>query len=229
MIVLAADTSTSINTVAVCDGERLLAEIVAESARSHTERLLLTVQWVLEQARLCLKDVDMLAVSCGPGSFTGLRVGMAAWKGLAAANGLGLVSVPTLDAMARNVPLVDGVVCPMLDARMNEVFWAVYRFSGGHRTKTAPDRVDGIERVFACVRGGAVFLGDGAERYRRAIMNTNPEAVFAPLACSIPRASLVAAEAVALLDQGVSTDPAQAEPVYLRKSQAEQAREAAET
>ena len=223
MIILAADTGTSINTVAVCDGDRPLAETIVETGRSHSEKLLLTVDWVLHEAGLTLDDVQMLAIGIGPGSFTGLRIGAATWKGLAFARNLSLVAVPSLDAMTRLAPFYNEVVCPLLDARMHEVFGAVYRFEDGRREKLVADSVCPVGAILDQIPEPApVFLGNGATLYRDEILARLPGARFAPAACSVPRASAVAAESVALLAAGISTDAAAVSPVYLRKSQPEE-------
>lgn len=221
MKILAADTSTSINTVAVCDDGRVLAEIIVECGRSHSERLIDTVDWVLAEAGLKIEDMDALAISVGPGSFTGVRVGVATWKGLALGARLPLAPVPTLDAMTRLGAFREGLLCPLLDARMREVFGAVYRFTNGRREKLTPDRVCPVDSLLDEIDGDAVFLGNGAELYRERILERRPGAAFAPAICSVPRASAVAAEAQALIEQGVCTDAALVSPVYLRKSQAE--------
>ena len=221
MKILAADTTTSINTVAVCEDGRILAETVVECGRAHSERLLTTVDWVLNEARLRLGDVDALAVSIGPGSFTGVRVGVATWKGLAFGRKLPLVPVPTLDAMSRLGVFRDALVCPMLDARMHEVFGAVYQFAAGVRRKLTGDRVSPVEALLDDLGTDAIFLGNGASLYRERILARLPAAVFAPGMCSVPRASAVAAEALDLIAQGVCTDAALVAPVYLRLSQAE--------
>jgi len=227
MLILAADTSTSINTVALCDEGRIRAETVVDCGRAHAERLLATVDWVLNEAKLRLGDVDLLAISSGPGSFTGLRVGVATWKGLALGADLPLVAVPTLDAFAGVNPLFDGMLCPLLDAKMGEVFGAVYRFKAGQRTKIAPDRVCAVGPILEDLGGTVHFLGDGAERYRETIREALPDAVFVSGPTSVPRASAVAEEAREMLARGCSTDAAAVAPVYLRKSQAEEAREKA--
>jgi tRNA threonylcarbamoyl adenosine modification protein YeaZ len=221
MKILAADTATSINTVAVCDGPRILAETVVECGRAHSERLIITVDWVLAEAGLTLEDLDALAISAGPGSFTGVRVGVATWKGLAFGKNLPLVAVPTLDAMTRLSRFQDALVCPLLDARMHEVYGAVYRFANGRREKLTEDLVCDIDAMLNRIEATAVFLGDGASMYRDRILARQPGAIFAPGLCSKPRASAVAAEALALIERGANTDAQAVVPVYLRKSQAE--------
>lgn len=230
--ILAADTSTSINTVALCRGETgnpdaaVLAEMVVECRRLHAERLLDAVDWVFAESGFSLKDVDVLAVSTGPGSFTGLRIGVAAWKGLAFAQQLPLLGVPTLDAMSRLLPMLDGVVCPLLDARMKEVYGTAYRYRQGVREKLYPDRAGKVEDFLGGLSGPVWFLGDGAALYRKRIEASFPDALFAPGFCAVPRAAAIAAEALHLLGKGACADAAQVSPVYIRASQAEINRDA---
>ncbi len=229
MIILAADTSTPIITVCAAREDHILAETVVHGGRKHAERLLDTVDWVLDQAGLSPDRIDALAVSRGPGSFTGLRVGIAAWKGLALGWRRPLVGVPTLDALGRAVPTRDGWVCTLLDAKMGEVFGAVYEFREGRRHKRMEDRVGPVEALLEDVPEGALFLGDGADRYRSRIEARRPGAVFAPPYASVPRASLVAAEARARLEAGDTADAGAVNPVYLRQSQPEETRKKAVT
>ncbi len=235
-ILLAADTSTRYCTVAVCrmgadcsEPLRLLAETAVDRHRLHSERLISTVDWALKEAGVTLQHMGMLAISNGPGSFTGLRIGSAAWKGLALACELPLVAVPTLDAMSRLVPPANMLVVPMLDARMDEVFGAVYRHENGVRLKLTPDMVCPVETLLAAVPETPglplVVLGDGAERFAGTIHRLCPRAVFMPGPLSMPRASAVALEALSMLAAGTCTDPAAASPVYLRKSQPEMVRD----
>lgn len=228
MKILAADTSTSVNTVALCDGDRVLAEASIDGGRTHSERLLEMVDWTLEQSQSDLSHVGALAISVGPGSFTGLRIGVAAFKGLALARNLRLIPVPTLDAMTRLGLFQETIVCPLLDARMDEVFAALYRFEGGERERLTEDLVCSVHDVLAALRqheptGKAAFLGDGAARYEAEIREALPGAVFAPGSCSFPRAAAVAREAVELLAKGALGDASKVSPVYLRKSQPEEA------
>ena len=228
-VVLAAETSTAINSVALLRGDALLAEAVIDGRRLHSERLLPTVDWLLGEAGLALRDIELLAVSTGPGSFTGLRIGAATWKGLALANDLPLVAVPTLDAMTRLCPCAPAShLAVVLDARMKEVFTAVYRFEGGRRVKVIDDMACSIELLLERISAlegfsetGLTLLGDGADLYRHTIAEHFPQAAIAAPAQGAPRASAVALEALALRDAGVATDAARVSPVYLRKSQPE--------
>ncbi|NIA14369.1 MAG: tRNA (adenosine(37)-N6)-threonylcarbamoyltransferase complex dimerization subunit type 1 TsaB [Nitrospiraceae bacterium] len=224
MLILAADTTTPVNTVALVDGPRVLAETYVECGRAHAERLLATVDWVLSEARVALDDLDALAISNGPGSFTGLRVGAATWKGLAFARNLPLVAVPTLDAMTRLGYFRDAIVIPLLDAKMREVFAASFEFDNAQRRKLTEDMAGPVETVLGAAGPTPILLGDGSALYRERILEAVPGAVIVEGPFAMPRASAVAAEASALLDAGAETDPAAVAPVYLRKSQAEEAR-----
>lgn len=229
-IVLAADTSTAVNTVAVCERPSgsafpvLLAETSAHSPRRHAERLLATVGFVLDEAQLELTHVDALAIAIGPGSFTGLRIGAATWKGLALALGLPLAPIPTLNAMARQFAPCQGMVCPMLDARMKEVYAAAFRHEGDTRNKVLEDAVCPAARFLETVseqrleNEPLLFVGEGATGCAPEILQAFPDAQLHP---AIPRASAVAGEAFDWLEAGRPTDAASVSPVYLRASQAE--------
>jgi tRNA threonylcarbamoyladenosine biosynthesis protein TsaB len=232
-IILAADTSTRHCAIALCRFARstgalkVMAQSIVDRHRLHAESLLEGIHGLYEAAGCSLEQTTVLAVTSGPGSFTGLRVGLATWKGLAFALNLPLVSVPTLDAMARLVPIVDGVVIPLLDARMNEVFGAVYQYSGALREKIIPDCVCPVQDFLVgdyMEKRPIYLLGDGAWRYEPQILELAPQVHIVPEPCGTPRADVVALEAGVLLLAGVCTDPVLAVPRYLRASQAEQAR-----
>ncbi len=233
--ILAAETSTDINSVALCisrpgDGNPLdiLAEVTVQCRRRHAERLLGTIEFVMEEAGLAWSSVDALAIPVGPGSFTGLRIGIATFKGLAFAHGLPLVGVPTLHAMARIPHLGQGLVCPMLDARMKEVFAALFRCEDGDASCLAEPAVLPVETFLTdpahcdiLAEESVLFLGDGARCYEEDIRGKLATARFGPAMNDSPRAWAVAMEAMARLSAGEECGAAQVNPVYLRLSQAE--------
>jgi tRNA threonylcarbamoyladenosine biosynthesis protein TsaB len=221
MKTLGVDTSTPVNTVALCDDGRILVETAVDCGRAHAERLMATVDWVLAEAGTDMDGIGMLAVSVGPGSFTGLRIGVAAWKGLALARGIPLVGVPTLDALTRIGAFHDTAVCPMLDAKMNEVFAALYRFSPKGREKLTEDCVVPASEMLARAPEDTIFLGDGADLYRDAILAARPNATILGGGFRSPRASAVCIEAEAMVKAGCATSAAAVKPVYLRMSQPE--------
>src|SRR5262245_25257207 len=126
MRVLAVETSTMIGSVALVDGGRIVGESMLDVALTHSERLMAMVDRLLGDCGWKADRLEGLAVSIGPGSFTGLRVGLATVKGLALALDLPVVAVPTLDALASNIPFADAPVCPILDARKAEVYLSLY-------------------------------------------------------------------------------------------------------
>lgn len=221
MLILAADTSTSINTVALCRDDQLLGEVVVDCGRRHSERLLDEIQWLLAETSTSFQQVDLLAVSVGPGSFTGLRIGVATMKGLAFARDLPLAGVSSLQALARaGGPHRETVHC-LLDARMKEVFHAAFRWQGERVERVAPDGVGPIADALSLAGDEAFFLGDGVPLYEDAIREACPGALLATPGQHYPRASAVAQEARYLSSAGVTLDPGLANPLYLRASQAE--------
>ena len=229
MKILATDTSTDTLTVAVCDKQAVLAEIVVHAPRTHSERLLRTAHDLLGQAGLSLEELDALAVGVGPGSFTGLRIGISAWKGLALGAGLPLVGVPTLDALARLHAQAKRLVCPVLDARMGEVFYSIHDPGALGLSRRFGPAAGPVSELIARVNGPVLLAGDGAIRYREELTAGLPEARFAPPLQNHQRAAAVAFEGLRLLEGGESGDAGAVCPVYLRKSQAERKREQAET
>lgn len=225
MMVLAADTSTQYCSVAVCecgnDGTHVLSESTVRAGRRHSEILLSTVRDLLNVARIGLSDVDLLAISSGPGSFTGVRVGIATWKGLAFGTGVPLIGVPTLAALARRIGARSGVLCPMLDARMQEVFAAAYEVLQGVRREIVPNIVAPVEDVLRRLPTGAIVFGEGALRYRREIERFGSDFYIVPAEFHAPSAASVALEGYSSYMQGTPPDPSEVVPIYLRKSQAE--------
>ncbi len=224
MLILAADTSSAVLSVAITDETHVLAETYVECGRAHSERLMGTIEWVLGEARVMLADVEGFGVSVGPGSFTGLRIGVAALKGLALAGKRPLIGVPTLPVLARAANIHNGLVCPLLDARMKEVFGAVYSYTAGIRREVVPMQAVPIETILEQSPMDALFIGAGAHQYANAIRAAYPEAAIGDSNLDHPRAGAVAAEALAELATGVQFDAATVAPLYLRGSQAEEAR-----
>jgi tRNA threonylcarbamoyladenosine biosynthesis protein TsaB len=222
MRILAADTSTKTGSVAVVEDESLVAEYTLNVSETHSARLMPTIDRVLNDAELGIEDIDALAIAIGPGSFTGLRIGLATFKGLALAAEKKLVAVPTLDALASSISFSDHIVCPILDARMGEVYAALYKFSDGLCEKVSKDMVLAVEDLFREVDGKVVILGDGIALHRdRIVAVLGERAVFAPQRLWIPRAVNVAAIARSRVERGDSDDIGALEPIYLRQSEAE--------
>src|SRR5512142_2379760 len=141
MYVLGIETSTKTGSVAVVSDKAVIAQYSLNIEITHSERLMSTVDRVLKDTGIALSQLDGFAVATGPGSFTGLRIGVSTVKGLAFATGKPVAAVPTLFALAWNVPHAAWPVCPLLDARKKEVYAAVYALDGASRTPAAAETV----------------------------------------------------------------------------------------
>lgn len=207
----------------------VLAEITADLNRSHAERLIPLVEQLLDLAGIVREQITHLAAVTGPGSFTGLRVALSAWKGLTLAWGLPLIGVSTLEALALQCPAHEGWIAPMLDAKMGEIFAAVYRWGEDglldprvEEQAVSPERFAGI---LAGLGGPVYALGDGIWRYGDILRERVPGLLAPARPIGTPRASTVGlAAAVRLRKMEALPDPSRVNPVYLRVSQAEAAR-----
>ena len=221
MRVLAVETSTLAGGVALVEGERLVAEYLLDVSVTHSERLLATIDHVLCDAGWTPRDVQGLAVAVGPGSFTGLRVGIGTVKGLALALGVPVAAVPTLDAMAAALPWVSLPVCPVLHARRNEVYAALYRWDGEGVRRESEYLALAPAELAARLTAPTLLLGDGADAVH------SPHARHAPRRRRVPSPACVAVLGRARLALGETVDAASLMPFYLRPSEAELRRRAA--
>jgi tRNA threonylcarbamoyladenosine biosynthesis protein TsaB len=219
---LTIDTSTPTGSVAISRGETLLGEILLNVKSTHTDRLLLTLRQLLADAGLQLADVDALAAVLGPGSFTGLRVGVATIKGLALALDKPVVGVSTLQALAMQFPFARHPLCVLLDARKKEVYAGLYHWEGGRPVAVRPETVIAPEALLEALDGEMLFAGDGAVAYRTFISRRlGPRAHFVPWSMHPPRAAAAAVLALAALRAGETIPLAQLAPRYIRLSEAE--------
>lgn len=229
MRLLAVDTSTLTGAVALLDGQVAVAECRVNVAVTHSERLLATIDYLLSAARWRLGDVEALAVAVGPGSFTGLRIGVSTMKSLAFTTERPLVGVPTLDALAWTLPFAAHPVCPILDAKKGEVYTALFRTAAGWVDRLSPYRAVPPEALAADlardVHGPVIFLGDGVATCSTGLSRVlGTAACFAPLAQRLPSAVAVGELALGAVARGELADPATLIPLYLRPSEAELAR-----
>jgi tRNA threonylcarbamoyladenosine biosynthesis protein TsaB len=225
MRILAADTATMTCSVALLEEDVVAAEYSLTAGLNHSAWLMPTISRVFSDSGRGIADVDALAVAIGPGSFTGLRVGLAAMKGIAIAARKPLVGVDTLDALAYAFLFADQLVCPVLDARMGEVYAALYRPLGGKLNKQGEDMVLSVEELFRHVEEATIIFGTGASRHKEDIVKMlGDRAVFPNQGICAPRASRVAMLAAERLKRGQPDDPNALEPIYLRKSEAERKR-----
>jgi tRNA threonylcarbamoyladenosine biosynthesis protein TsaB len=222
VIVLGINTSTREGSVALMSDKVLISEHILNVGVTHSERLLPAISWLLQEAGIDFPELSGIAVTVGPGSFTGLRIGLASAKGLALASSLPLVGVPTLEAMARNLPFCRYPICPLLNARKGEVYWALYQFEGEELIQVEKEAASPPEGVANRVREKTVFVGDGAADYARQIKGIlGQRALFAPATAGTVRASVVAEMGMDRLRRGERDDLASLVPRYVRRSEAE--------
>lgn len=227
-LILTLDTSTTSGSVALSRGERLLGEIIIDSLSNHSDRLLLHVQQLLNEQQCELAGIDAFAVIDGPGSFTGLRVGVAAAKGLAQACHRPLFGISTLQTLAAALPYTTLPVCALVDARKKEVYAATFSTAAGTPTFLDEPRVLSPQRLLQMMASPALFIGSGAVLYRDQITERfGTSAAFAPWPAHTPRASCAAAIALEMLRSGAKGSPEQLLPRYIRPSEAEIAQQKA--
>ncbi len=224
MLILAFESSAKAASVALCDGDKLISQYTQCSALTHSRTLLPMAEDMLKNAEISLKDVDLIAVAHGPGSFTGIRIGVSTVKGLAWAADTPCVGVSTLEAMAWHGLAVGGYVCPVMDARRNQVYNAIFEIKDGKPQRLTEDRPIALSDLAEELRrlNAPVFLvGDGAELSEKYFKENN-------IPCSIAPENLRWQSAWGVAMAAMDKTPGNADsllPVYLRLSQAERERQ----
>jgi tRNA threonylcarbamoyladenosine biosynthesis protein TsaB len=173
MKILALDTATNSCSVAATDDGALSAELTIRKNQTHSKHLMELIHSVLEIAGFGVADLDGLAVTIGPGSFTGLRIGISTIKGLAHALDKPVVGVSTLEALAWQCGQTSYLICPLLDARKGEVYAATYRFNADQLVQKTSARAMIPEAIAEEVKSPCVFIGTGARLYRKSIAELN--------------------------------------------------------
>lgn len=222
-LLLTLDTATTAGSVALSRGEQLLGEVLIDTVATHSDRLLIQARQLLSDLGCELAEVDAFAVVDGPGSFTGLRVGIATAKGLAVACHRPLLGVSTLETLAAALPFCPLPVCALLDARKQEVYAATFDTSGGAPRPLDQPRAVSPQRLLEEIVTPTLFVGSGALAYASLLREQlGDRACFAPWPLHTPRASWAASVALPRLRAGESTNPALLLPRYLRLAEAEQ-------
>lgn len=229
MKILAIEASSAVASVAILTDDVITAEYTVNNKLTHSQTLLPMIDEIFRMTETDTAELDAIAVSAGPGSFTGLRIGSATAKGLGQALGIPLIHVPTLDAMAYNMYGTDMIVCPVMDARRNQVYTGVYSFFDGklqiHRESCAVS-IDELLEYLGTVGRKVIFVGDGIPVFRQIIDEKAAfEHEYAPAGMNRQRASSVAVLGSIYYGEGRIETAAEHLPEYLRKSQAERERE----
>ncbi len=234
MKILGLDSSGLVASVAIVEDDCLRAEYTTDYKKTHSQTLLPMLEELRDMIELDLESLDAIAIAAGPGSFTGLRIGAATAKGLGLALQKPLVEVPTLEGLAYNLWGTTHLVCPLMDARRNQVYTGIYEFvqeAGSMELRAveeqcAVDISEIISKLNALGRE-VIFLGDGVPVYRKVIEEqAKIPYTYAPAGNNRQRAASVAALGAVYFAQGKTVSAAEHQPEYLRKSQAEREQEA---
>jgi len=222
MYILGIETATRTGGVAIVTENGVLAEYTLNIEVTHSERLMSTVERVLKDTGLRMASMDGFGISIGPGSFTGLRIGLSTVKGLSFTTGKPVAAVPTLKALAWNIPHARYPVCPLLDAKKKEVYAALYRHDGSDLVQELSETVLPLADLADRIAGEVLFTGEGARLFATEIERLFAgRAHFAPLVAAVPSAASVGEIALMTLQSGRSTDPDTLSPMYIRKPEAE--------
>ncbi len=223
-VILALETATMCGSIAVVSNNRCLAEFSLQTVETHSRRLLAGVDWLLHEAKLDWSQIDAVAVSLGPGSFTGLRIGLATAKGLALAAGIKLIGVGTLDCLAAQLfALGDILICPVLDARKKEVYCGFYKCDEqGIPRLQGEYQVISPEALCETINEPVVLLGDGVRVYGDLFQEKLSDRLkVVPQGIYFPRAATTGLLALDKWRENEFLDPAGAAPIYIRPSEAE--------
>lgn len=229
MKILAFESSAKAASVALVSDGALLAEYTQNSGQTHSRTLMQMAEDMLKNCDCTPDMIDAVAVAAGPGSFTGVRIGVAAAKGFAWGRQLPLFGVSTLEAMAQGAAMTDGVYCACMDARREQVYHALFRVCTGEAVRLCDDCACSIEELSRKLESHSepVYLvGDGAKLCFDALHETHPQLRLFPEHLRQQRASGVALVALRMQQQGIGGDAAALAPSYLRLSQAERERNA---
>ncbi len=224
MRILALDTSTRSCSVALLADAEVRVETAVRLPETHSVHLLPLVEHAMRLAGWRPEQLDALGVCVGPGSFTGLRIGIATAQGVAGAAGIPCIGVGSLEALAASLLPREGRICSLIDARRGELYAAVYLAAGERLEPLAPERVLRIETLLECLKGPHLFVGDGVAPYAGTIRRVlGDQARFAPAEQNHPRAGVIARLAAARLPVAADERGGLLVPRYLRPSDAETA------
>ncbi len=223
MKILAVEASGSVAGAALTEDNILRAEFTLNYKMTHSQTIMPLIKEIKDYLKLDIRSLDYIACSAGPGSFTGLRIGAATAKGIAMGIKKPIVPVSTLAGLAYNVYMTDAVICPIIDARRDQVYTAFYQWKDGKLDTIVEDR---ISLIYDVIKDAGefdrkvIFVGDGVFVQADKIRN-NEKFIIAPASCNMQRAASIASLAAELVKEKKFVSGSSFVPVYLRKSQAE--------
>lgn len=224
MKILAIDTSATAASTAICDENKIIGEFFINTKLTHSRTLMPMVESLLANTNITTTDITAVAVNCGPGSFTGVRIGVAAAKGLAFADDLPCIEVSTLESLAYNLQSANGIICSVMDARCSQVYNALFICDGVKPERLCKDRALSVAELSEELKSydeRIILVGDGAELCYNAMKELLPNVELAPISIRFQRASSTAEIAVQKFNDGEVLSAAELMPMYLRLPQAE--------
>ena len=224
MKILSLDTATQAATCAILDDDKVLGEITFNFKKQHSQILMPMIDDLFKNTQMSIGDIDAFVASKGPGSFTGLRIGMATVKGLSQGSKKPFVCVSTLDSLAYNLAYTSGIICPILDALRDNVYTALYNFDNNELNQTLDYVNISIDELINKLKDkdcNITFVGDGVPKFKEKLIANLPNISFAPAHLNLAKASSLGELGLKLLASGVTDDIYGAIPIYLRKPQAE--------
>ncbi len=167
MVILGIDSSATAASAAIINDGKLVSEVFSDTGLTHSQTLLPMIEKCLQMANISVEDIDLIAVANGPGSFTGVRIGIATVKGIAFMNDIECVEVSTLESMAYNLPVFNGIICSVMDARCNQVYTAMFKNTDGCKVNRLSEdsamSIDELGEKLKNLGKSVIFVGDGAE------------------------------------------------------------------
>ncbi len=196
MITLGIDSSATAASVAIINDGKLVSEIFSDTGLTHSQTLLPMIEKCLQMANISVENIDLIAIANGPGSFTGVRIGIATVKGIAFTNNIECVEVSTLESMAYNLPVFDGIICSVMDARCNQVYTAMFENTDGCKVNRLSDdtaiSIDELCEQLKNIGKSIIFIGDGAEICYNKLSSDINSLYISPVNIRKQRASSVA-------------------------------------
>ena len=224
MTIIAIDSSAKAASVCIANEEKIIGEFFINTSLTHSQTLMPMLEQLLKNTGMSVEQIGAVAVNAGPGSFTGVRIGVAAAKGLAFPKDLPCISVSTLDSMAYNLLDCDCIVCAVMDARCSQVYNAIFRIKGNIAERLTEDRALSLSDLLLDIKNyeeKVLLVGDGAEISYEFLKNCASNVFLAPQNKRVQTASSVALAALKMLAEDKTVSAGELMPVYLRLPQAQ--------
>jgi tRNA threonylcarbamoyladenosine biosynthesis protein TsaB len=220
MLIIGLDTTSQSGSVSLINENKILGECLFNVGPRHSENVVSSLEWLLDTLNIEKREIEALAVSIGPGSFTSIRVGVTIAKSLAYSMKIKIVGVSSLEVLAMNIPQAGMNICSMLDAKRNEVYSAIYKYNNDFLTRTRDEKVGSVEALLNDIKVPTVFVGDGSVIYKKELANSR-NSILVSDNFNIIRSSNCALLGIVKLNDGNSDDVMGLVPNYLRKTDVE--------